>query len=260
MYHEGGPVDLKIRDLANPAELLDNANLFLESFRTQAEETVAKPYLFTLAPVAIARSQHRPLNAVDVEHAQDVLIACTKARSRILDKLNLLEFIRSNSDRFSFQPDLDARALAAIQGNYESDLDLVAQCASSAINSPSGAKMPADFAAQKGKTYPSGSLPSSMPIPLAGKMTKVPDLSKCTSWGQCIEMTAALGLVAEQIIAKNLEPSVFKVLSISPPADENVREGAVVKVTTQPAKVDPRKLWEVTVRPDLRISQVMAHL
>ena len=34
MYHEGGPIDLRISDFTNPLELLDNANRFLRVFKS----------------------------------------------------------------------------------------------------------------------------------------------------------------------------------------------------------------------------------
>jgi hypothetical protein len=245
MYHEGGPVDLKINDITNPNDLLDNANRFLESFRTQPEDTVAKPYFVTLAPVSIARSVKLPPNTADVEHAQDVLVACTKARSRILDKLNLLEFVLANAEKFTFELGVGPRELAAVQANFEMDLDIVAQSASAAINSPVKAKMPGAFAIEKGKAYPNGILPENMPRPIAGKMTKVPNFSNCANWQQCVALAAQFGLVAQQQIATNVEPSTFKVLSFSPPFDYDVTEGAVVTITTQPAKINPRDWWVV---------------
>jgi hypothetical protein len=240
MYHEGGPVDLKISDITNPVELLDNANRFLESFRTLPEEAVAKPYFVTLSPLAIARSKNLPLNSADVEHAQDVLVACTKARSRILDKLNLLEFVLANTEKFTFRPGMDPIGLTQVQANLEIDLDIVAQCASGAINQPIGAKMPAEFALEKGNVYPKGILPTNMPLPIAGKMTKVPDFTGCNSWQQCNALATRAGVVAQQLIAAG-EPSDFKVLSVSPPYDNDVPEGQVIQITTQPAKFDPRQ-------------------
>ena len=236
MYHEGGPVDLLITDPANPKQLLDNANAFLSSFRTQSEEQVAKPYFVTLAPLSIARSRNLPLNTADVEHAQDVLIACTKARSRILDKINLIEYILGAPDKFTFPQNCNAAALAKLQADFESDLDIVAQCASAAINSPKGAAMPADFATVKGKQYPKGVLPEEMPVPKAGKFTKIPDFTNCASWIECNSLAVGKGLTAQQDFSDALS-GAFKVLTFSPPVDTVVPEGTVVNITTQRAKV-----------------------
>lgn len=235
MYHEGGPVDLQITDPSDPKQLLDNANAFLSSFRAQPEEQVAKPYFVTLAPLSIARSRNLPLNTADVEHAQDVLIACTKARSRILDKINLIEFILASPDKYNFPPNCNTAALAKMQGDFEADQDIVAQCASEAINSPHGALLPADFAAAKGKQYPKGVLPEEMPVPKAGKMTTVPDFTNCASWIECTQRASERGLIAQQIFAIT-PPDVFKVVSFEPPFGTPVPEGTPVNIVTQRAK------------------------
>jgi hypothetical protein len=103
--------------------------------------------------------------------------------------------------------------------------------------------MPADFAAGHGKTYPLGVLPEAMPLPATGKTTKVPDILNCTSWQQCNSVLSDHGLLSQQNIAKNLDPSVFKVLSVSPEPGRDIPEGSVVMVTTRPAKVLLRPSW-----------------
>ncbi len=234
MYHEGGPVDLKISDFSNPQELLDNANTFLSSFKTQAEDQVAKPYFVTLASMAIARSKNLPPNDEDVAHAQGVLMACTKARSRILDQLNLVEYILSSPDKFSFPPSCTPDTLAKLQALFESDIDTVSRCASAAIDVPKGALMPADYAKGVSITYPQGVLPQDMPVPKAGKLTLVPDFSACASWVDCNALAASKGLTAQQVFA-NLAPDTFKVIAVSPAPGTSVAEGSVVNITTQRA-------------------------
>ncbi len=60
----------------------------------------AKPYSVTLAPIAIANGPIPP-NAADIQHAQEILMICAKERSKILDGLNLMEFISQNPYRTS---------------------------------------------------------------------------------------------------------------------------------------------------------------
>jgi hypothetical protein len=60
-----------------------------------------------------------------------------------------------------------AATLTAALNGFEMDLDLVAECASQAINHPSQAVTPARFGLNIGQTYPAGLLPSSMPQPKA---------------------------------------------------------------------------------------------
>jgi hypothetical protein len=234
MYHEGGPIDLHITDLTNPLELLDNANRFLDSFNTEPDK-FAVPYLVTLAPIAIARGPLPP-NAAELEHAQDVIVACSKARSRVLDKINLLEYILDNAGRFEFTAGADRSAVQTALDDFQGDLDLIARCASAAIRTPAQALMPKDYATKMGSDYPRAKLPT-LPLPKAAKMVAVPDFASLKSWVECNEAATRVGLVAQQALA-TVEPGpAFKVLSVSPPAGTSVPEGSVVTIVTQPTKV-----------------------
>ena len=234
MYHEGGPIDLKIADLTNPLELLDNANRFLDSFNTDPDR-FAVPYFVTLAPIAIAQGPLPP-NSADLEHAQDVLVACAKARSRLIDKANLLDYILDNQSRFDFAAGADPAALQQASNDFEGDLDLIADCASTAIRSPSEAAFPATYAKNLGSVYPKAALPV-LPSPKAAKMATVPDLSACKNWGECNQAIGDVGLVAEQVQANIAPGDAFKVLDVSPPVGTSIAEGTVVRIVTQPAKV-----------------------
>jgi hypothetical protein len=164
MYHEGGPVDLQITDPTVPSQLLDNANRWLKSFQDDSGRN-AVPYTVTLAPLTIADGPLPP-NTADIEHAQDVLILCAKQRSQILDQINLLSFVLAHPGAYDWTGDpapTPASLTVALNG-FEMDLDLVAECASQAINHPSQAVTPARFAATIGQTYPAGLL-SNMPTP-----------------------------------------------------------------------------------------------
>ncbi|RWO22126.1 PASTA domain-containing protein [Mesorhizobium sp.] len=234
MYHEGGPIDLHISDLTNPLELLDNANRFLDSFNTDPDK-FAVPYFVTLAPIAIAKGPLPP-NSAELEHAQDVLVACSKARSRLLDKINLLDYILDNTSRFEFTGGADRTAVQKALDDFQVDLDLVADCASTAIRSPAQAAMPATYAKNIGSAYPRAELPV-LPVPKGGKMVAVPDFAGYKSWVECNEAATRAGLVAQQTLA-TIEPGdVFRVLSVSPPAGTSVPEGSVVTIVTQPTKV-----------------------
>jgi len=234
MYHEGGPIGLKVTDLTNPLDLLDNANRFLDSFNTDADK-FAVPYFVTLAPIAIAQGPLPP-NSADLEHAQDVLVACSKARSRNLDKVNLLEYILDNQSRFEFTGGADPNGLQKSLGDFQTDLELVAECASTALRSPEQAAFPAIHAKNIGSVYPKASLPV-LPVPKAAKLVAVPDLSGCKNWGECNAAVVGVGLVAEQVQASVDPGETFKVLDVSPPAGASVPEGSVVRIVTQPAKV-----------------------
>lgn len=173
MYHEGGPVDLKIHDPANPLELLTNTNRFLESFQT-SPGTVSRPYSVTLAPVEIARGPLPP-NAAELQKAQDILVICAKRRSTLLDQLNQLEFVETNPSKFDFSNGADRAAIRKAMQDTELDLDLIAECASAAINSPGSAQFPAEYARARGDVFPKAAVPDPMPLPKAGKVVLVPD-------------------------------------------------------------------------------------
>ena len=175
MYHEGGPTDLRITDPTDPLQLLDNANAFLQSFTT-APAAVAKPYYVTLAPMGIALGPP-PLNAADIEHAQDVLMYCAHRRSTLVDDLNLLEFIGDHTSRYDFPTGTSPAQVRAAATGFQADLDLIAQAASAAINSPARATMPADYAKARGIAYPQGVLPDVLPVPkpaVASDLVPVP--------------------------------------------------------------------------------------
>jgi len=161
MYHEGGPTDLQIQDPADPAELLKCANDFLTSFQTRPAD-VAVPYSVTLAPITIAKGP-LPLNAEQILHSQDVLTFCAKRRSVGLDQLNLLQFISDNPNRFDFSQSASLQVIQEAEAASQEDLDLISACASSAINSPANAKMPADFAIGIGQVFPRTKMPQILP-------------------------------------------------------------------------------------------------
>jgi hypothetical protein len=168
VYHEGGPIDLSMHDINDPNQLYLMLQKWLASFKDNPAEN-ARPYYATLAPITIANGPP-PSNAADIQHAQDVLILCAKDRSRILDQLNLVEFISQNVARYDFAaPTTPADIVKAFTG-LQADLDLVAAAASQAINHVSEALTPAEFAAKKGRVYPQGILPTPMPTLEKGMM------------------------------------------------------------------------------------------
>ena len=235
MYHEGGPPDLQITDPADPLQLLQNANRFLQSFAATPDE-VARPYAVTLAPITIARGP-LPLNATDIQHAQDVLVFCAKRRSALVDQLNLLEFVVDNESRFDFTNGASIDAIRKAARDVQFDLDLIASCASAAINNPGEAKMPADFAEASGTPFTNVGLPSPMPASTMRPRVPVPDFARCATWGACLELASGSGLVAVRQ-STDQEPAPFEVLSWTP-RDDLIPEGSTVTVTTTPGKIDP---------------------
>ncbi|MFD9353867.1 hypothetical protein [Streptomyces sp. NPDC060031] len=167
MYHEGGPVDLEVKRPDDPIEMLNNASLFIQSFHERPDE-VAVPYDAVLAPITMARGPLPP-NAADVQHAQDVLIFCSRQRSVLLDQLNLLQYIVDNPSRFDFSNGSDRQAIGAAATAKQTDVDLIADCASQAMNSPSQAALPAVFATQHGTHFPMTEMPDPLPLAKTGE-------------------------------------------------------------------------------------------
>jgi hypothetical protein len=161
MFHEGGPTNLKITDPTDPMQLLANTNAFLQSFQDQPNQ-VSRPYQATLASIAIARGP-LPLNDADIQQRQDVLTLCAKRRSALLDQLNLLQFIVDKPDRFDFSVGASKAVIQKAVVDTQEDLDLIAACASAAINSPGKAVFPADFAQNIGGKFQKSVMPDPLP-------------------------------------------------------------------------------------------------
>jgi hypothetical protein len=124
--------------------------------------TNSKPYYVTLAPIAIAEGPIPP-NAVLIQHAQDILVICAKERSKIFDGMNLMDYIVQNPSRYEFEaPTTPVDILESFRG-YQADLDTVAAAASQAMDDVAKAVTPADYASEKGISYPQGVPPTPMP-------------------------------------------------------------------------------------------------
>jgi hypothetical protein len=158
IYAEGGPA-IQLDDPNDPMKLLAAANGWLKAMHDDPK-TNSRPYEWTLAPLAIAEGPLPP-NAVDVEHAQDVLTFCAQERTKLFDQLNLLSWWLEHRNQYDWAGS-SIDAVAAAVSATETDLDTIAACASNAINHPEGAPMPADFAATRGGKYR-----ASAPLPKA---------------------------------------------------------------------------------------------
>jgi hypothetical protein len=169
VYHEGGPVDLVMDKLDDPVLLFALLKTWLKSFADNPEKA-AVPYFAILAPTAIANGPLPP-NAAETEHAQDVLINCARQRSAILDSLNLMDAIIQSPARYAFTPPTTMADIRAAAVGYQADLDTVAAAASSAMNHPANAKMPAEFAKERGRVFPQGTRPDPFPVLNVGELS-----------------------------------------------------------------------------------------
>jgi hypothetical protein len=169
LYHEGGPVDLVMDNIQDPNQLFGLLKAWFKSFADEPDKA-AVPYFAILAPTVIANGPLPP-NAAETEHAQDVLVNCARQRSTILDNLNLMDAIIQTPGRYSFTAPITMADVRAAALGYQADLDTVASAASAAMNHPSTAKMPADFASEKGRIFPQGIRPDPIPALNAGELS-----------------------------------------------------------------------------------------
>jgi hypothetical protein len=234
MHYEGGPVDLHIDDPTDPTQLLQNANTWLASFKT--DPAGSRPYSVTLAPITIAVGAPRPPDPAQLEYAQDVIVLCAKQRSMILDHINLLQFVSDHPDTYDWSKTATTRQeIADALANFQLDLDMVAHCASNAIRHTDQAKDLVKFAADEGATYPKGQMPQLPPAKEGVHMVNAPDLRQCSSWPECQAKATMAGLIAASAVAVGAPPSgVFSVVSQQPDQNTPMPSGTTVTVFTAP--------------------------
>jgi len=175
-YSEGGVI-LQIDDQHNPLQLLSSVGAFLKSFQDQPED-VAAAFNCSLAPVAIAAGPLPP-NEADREHARDVIVECAKRRSATMDQLNLVQFISDHNSDYDFSNCAMGTITKAIVG-FQSDLDIIAGCASEAINHTSAqAEMPPQYAASR---TPPVTYPTALPNPLPTRTPGAPNTTVDGIW------------------------------------------------------------------------------
>jgi hypothetical protein len=170
VYHEGGPVELVVNDIGDPAQLFGLLRTWFKSFADQPDQA-AVPYFAFLAPTVIANGP-LPLNAAEAEHAQDVLVNCARQRSALLDNLNLMDAIIQTPARYVFVPPVTMADIRAASVGFQADLDTVAAAASAAMNHPASARMPAAFASESEpkRQFPQGIRPEPIPSVNAGEL------------------------------------------------------------------------------------------
>jgi hypothetical protein len=185
LYAEGGPA-LQLGDPTDPGSLLTVANAWMRAM-VEDPDRYARPLEWTLSPVRIADGPWP--NAESVRHAQDVLEFCARERTELLDELNLLDWIREHPAWFSWAgtsvtlTDVD-RAWRARQG----DLDLLAACASAALDAPADAVMPAPYAAARVPAQEYRGVATPDPLP-TGKPRPVPPGNQ-RDWRFCVKCHA----------------------------------------------------------------------
>ena len=176
VYHEGGPVDLIPQNIEDPSKLFEMLKTWLGSFALDPDHA-AVPYFAILAPTSIANGP-LPLNAAEMENAQDVLVNCAKQRSIMFDNLNLMGDIILSPKRYSFAPTVTVKDVILASNGYQADLNVVAAAASAAMNHPASAMLPAAFAAANNLKFPQGIAPDPIPVLVAGNLSNLAERGK----------------------------------------------------------------------------------
>ncbi|WP_062356714.1 PASTA domain-containing protein [Herbidospora yilanensis] len=230
LYTEGGP-QLNIRNPFDPAELLELANLWQKGM--QDDPNCSVPYEWTLSALTIAEGP-MPLNAAQLQQAQDVLQFCARERTDLLDRLNACEWVNDHADRYDWTGGITQDQLRQVSQAAQVDLDLVAQCASAAIDDPGGATMPAEFAASRSKVYPSAAvvaLPQPKPGTPRERQIELPDMVG-KSFATARALLAQRGLQSQYSapteITQNGQVLVGSIVGMDPPAKSMVAASTVV--------------------------------
>ena len=226
LYYEGGNVQTKPQ---SPAELFAAADEWSKSVLQ-----TPKPYKALLLPWILANGPNPP-NAADLAHQRDVLIACARLRSQILDRLNILEYmgLPEHQDEFVLTapyPDRIAQLHAAVSQDY----DLTQQAASFAINNPKLAVEPEPYARtiQGLASYALTLLPADLPKRKDGSAIKVPDFSQVTDSKAMNDLAAANRLTVHVVATDPQSPpgTAYQFISQDPAVGTPVGAGATVTV------------------------------
>jgi hypothetical protein len=160
VYHEGGPPNVIPENAVSPVDLFNSFKKWLGAFENNPDK-YAVPFSAVLSPITLANGP-TPANQEQMQHAVDVLKICSKERYRILDSMNLLEYIISNATRYNFVSPTTKETIVKAYADFQADLDLVSATASLAINNMAQAMTPAQYATKMSQSYPH-SLPDPMP-------------------------------------------------------------------------------------------------
>lgn len=138
LYYQGGNVTTTVR---SPDDLFTAKDEWEKTVRDAAE-----PYAVLLLPWIIANGPNPP-NAADLQKQKDVLIACAKLRSQVMDRLNLLEYMTDPLHMNEFQMQAgDADKLAKLHAEVSLDADMIQEAASFAIDNAKQAVEPETYA------------------------------------------------------------------------------------------------------------------
>jgi hypothetical protein len=163
VHHEGGRVTTEPRS-DDPVEALRQLYEAMDQWSATVRAEPA-PYSVTLAPYVIALGPNPP-NAADLEHQRDVLIRCAKLRLSTMDKLNLVDYVLDPQHSAEFAAEeTKSLDLPALQAAFGSDLEVIGEAASFAIDNPKEARTPEAFMREikKMDNFTLTALPANLP-------------------------------------------------------------------------------------------------
>jgi len=170
VLNDGGRVTIRPKS-SDPIELMRQMYAAMDEW-TATVRTEPMAYSVTLAPYVIALGPNPP-NAADLEHQRDVLIRCAKLRAQTMDRLNLVEYILDplHSGEFAIIDPPNGPNLPALQAALATDLEVIGDAASFAIDNPKDAHEPEAFLREvKGIAgFTLTALPTNMPKHTDGK-------------------------------------------------------------------------------------------
>ncbi|MEU7283499.1 hypothetical protein AB0A69_32720 [Streptomyces sp. NPDC045431] len=142
ILHDGGSITTHPRS-GDPVELVKQLYQAMDEWSASVRQD-AKAYTVTLAPYVIALGPTPP-NLADIEKQRRVLIRCANLRSRAIDMLNLVEYILDFRHTNEFEIVPGGPDLPALQAALVSDLDIIEEAASFAIENLKEARDPEVF-------------------------------------------------------------------------------------------------------------------
>ena len=156
IYSEGGPA-IQVTDPTSPAEMLDHANAWMAALSNEPEK-FSRPYEWTFAPLTIAEGPPPP-NAIEMEHARDVLRNCARQRNWLLDLINKYAWITLHQANYDWTNAAPKEEFAAALKASQAALDVVAEAASRAMDHPGEARNPTYAPITEPSPMPAGEAP-----------------------------------------------------------------------------------------------------
>ncbi|RKN44819.1 hypothetical protein [Streptomyces hoynatensis] len=173
ILHDGGRIQT-LPHSNDPVELTSQLYQAMDEWSATVKEDPV-PFTVTLAPYSIALGPPPP-NIADIEKQRRVLSRCAMLRSQMTDMLNLVEYALDPRHADEFESAPDGPDLAALRVALVSDLDVIEESASFAIENLKEARDPETYMRDiRGNAdFRLTTLPANMPKQKAVKPSPAP--------------------------------------------------------------------------------------